>query len=244
MADNRKLIAAIFEHDLDKVEEIIGRDNDNVDAIYPLFDNKSALHIAVLAYVTEEDEKIIEYLLDNGANVNLIDNAGETALFYAIRNNLHRNNFVPRYVEEIIRSIDVNSLNKITIHGESILKMACHYHKTNNELIRLLLDYGAKDGRVDHPIVNYYKDGHATMKRAQIGYYDDDDDDDEEDEDRRTLKKSRTSGGARRRKMKSTKKRVSRRKKSIRCGRSKKGKSKSKCAKRKHKTRFSKRKQN
>jgi len=82
---------------------------------------------------------IVKFLLARGADVNAKTESGASALLYAVSHNQ------PELVEVLIKSgADVSAVSN---SGWSLLDYAREYGKSEDEIIELLLDAGAKSNR-------------------------------------------------------------------------------------------------
>jgi ankyrin repeat protein len=101
--------------------------------------NGTALHAAV----SESKGEIIDFLLSNGADTSVTNDAGETPLFLAIRAN---------DIETATKLLDHNSpLNTVNAQGDSPLTVAIGQKR--QDFVKLLLDRGAEpNGEGRHPL--------------------------------------------------------------------------------------------
>ena len=94
-------------------------------------EGETLLHMAMKT----ENPNAVEMCLRLGANINAVNNLGETPIFNAVRNNQYQN-----VVVSVNKYADIYHKNK---KGETIFIVACTVPKRNVDIVRLLVENGS-----------------------------------------------------------------------------------------------------
>jgi ankyrin repeat protein len=109
--------------------------------------NRTPLHLA-------HSPEIAAVLIENGANVNLKNESGSTALMIAVSNGML--DFVKLLIKH---GADVNALD---VESNSSLHIACNTMIDNFEIVKMLIESGAKVNSRD-------KEGRTPLMIASLG---------------------------------------------------------------------------
>lgn len=131
-----KFLQAVREGKGDEVIEILSKPGSRIIDTRDPSTGEGALHIVA----KRGDEKYLRYLLQQGANPNLKDGKGNTAMILAIL--LGQDQLVPILID------GKANLNLANSSGETPLIMAVH--RRNLDLVRTLVDAGADPDQTDN----------------------------------------------------------------------------------------------
>ncbi|QMV16327.1 ankyrin repeat domain-containing protein [Vibrio spartinae] len=139
MSYEYELYDAVLDGELDEVKALIGKGAD----IHEITESEhwTYLHHVFMSPSTKLEESAplesVQFLIDQGLDVNAIDSYGYTPLIYAVRQ---------RNVEGM-RLLLENGADKLIEHrserGVNALKMSLHEKPFVYDVIKLLLDFGA-----------------------------------------------------------------------------------------------------
>lgn len=118
---------------IDKLMEKKIEENKEMDSIKKLIDNGKNLNDILITECTKNYYSVIKYLVDNGSELNVSDNAGNTPLLIAVQ---YCNLPIVKYLVENNATINVKN-NK----GETPL--ICALYKQKFPIIKYLIDKGA-----------------------------------------------------------------------------------------------------
>lgn len=134
-SEGYQFLKAVEDKDGTKVTELLDTPGSTVVNARDITTGRSAMHIVV----ERRDGVWIDYLYQQGANVNISDNSGMTPLMLAAQLN---------YVEGVEKLIAHGARVDVTNNsGETPLMYAVHAR--NTELMRVLLQAGADPDRYD-----------------------------------------------------------------------------------------------
>ena len=135
-SEGYQFLQAVDEKDGTKVTELLDTPGSTVVNARDLTSGRTAMHIVV----ERRDGVWIDYLYQQGANVNMADNDGVTPLMLAAQLN---------YLEGVEKLIAHGARVDVTNDsGETPLMYAVH--SRNTELMRVLLEAGADPDRYDN----------------------------------------------------------------------------------------------
>lgn len=148
---NTVIVPAALENMVQLLVEKGARINDAIDA-----DGNGALHIAIL----NGSPELVQFLVHKGANVELLNNAGESPLVISIRRGLGA------HMDALLKKANVNAADK---KGVTPLMVAIPYGRSANEL----LDKGArvetKDASGMTPLMVGAQHGHYVQELLDRG---------------------------------------------------------------------------
>lgn len=135
-SEGYRFLQAVEERDGAKVTEMLDVPGSTVVNARDLGTGRSAMHIAV----ARRDSVWVDFLYQQGANVNIADNTGMTPLMLAVQLG---------FVEGVSKLLAHGARIDVTNNaGETPLMYAVHAR--NTELMRVLLEAGADPDRYDN----------------------------------------------------------------------------------------------